>query len=96
MAGYWIVKTGPIKDQDAAQAYNEIWARVAPRFGAEILAGRGRTETVEGRHSPRQIIVRFESFETAEACYTDPEYQSSLPFAAVATDRELSIVEGVN
>lgn len=78
MAGYWIVRAGAIKDAEALRAYGEIWARVAPRFGAEILAGRGKIETVEGADHPRQFIIRFASFEAAKACYEDEEYQASL------------------
>lgn len=94
MAGYWIVRAGAIKDAEALKAYGEIWARVAPRFEAEILAGRGKIETVEGTHHPRQFIIRFASFEQAVACYEDAEYQTSLPLAALAYDRDLSILEG--
>lgn len=94
MAGYWIVRAGATKDAEALRAYGEIWARVAPRFGAEIFAGRGRVETPEGAQYPRQFIIRFASFEQAVACYEDPEYQASLPFAALAYDRDLSILEG--
>ncbi|MBC2835128.1 DUF1330 domain-containing protein [Gemmobacter straminiformis] len=50
--------------------------------------------TIEGEHRPRQFIVWFASFEQAKACYADPEYQASLPIAARAFDRELSILEG--
>lgn len=94
MAGYWIVRVGAIKDAEALKAYGQIWARVAPRFGAEILAGRGKFETVEGADYPRQFIIRFASFEVARACYQDPEYQASLPLAVRAYDRDLSILEG--
>jgi uncharacterized protein (DUF1330 family) len=94
MPGYWIVKAGPIKDQAALKAYNEVWVRVAPRFGAKVLAGRDQVETIKGTDYPRQLIVRFDSFEAAKACYNDAEYQASLPYAARAFDRELSILVG--
>lgn len=94
MSGYWIVRAGVIKDAEALKAYGEIWARVAPRFGAEILAGRGKIETVEGAEYPRQFIIRFASLDLAKACYEDAEYQTSLPLAALAFDRDLSILEG--
>lgn len=94
MAGYWIVKAGPIKDAEAAQAYLALFNRVAQRYDAQIVAGRGRIETVEGPEFPRQFIIRFDSFETAQAAYRDPDYQASLPFAALMSNRELSIIEG--
>lgn len=95
MAGYWMIRSSAIKDAAALQDYVAVWARVAPRFGAEVVAGRGHIETVEGSDFPRQMIIRFPSFEAAKACYDDPEYQASLPLAARAFDREMSILEGV-
>ncbi|AOF93255.1 DUF1330 domain-containing protein [Sinorhizobium sp. RAC02] len=94
MSGYWIVKGGDVKDGEALKAYNEIFAIIAKRYGIEIIAGRHRVETVEGAHFPRQFILRFDSYETAKACYEDPEYQASLEFAARAYSREASILEG--
>jgi uncharacterized protein (DUF1330 family) len=95
MSGYWIVKTGEIRDVEALGAYNDIFATIAKRYGAEMIAGRGRVETVEGAEHPRQFILRFESYETAKSCYDDPDYQAVLPLAARACSREISIVEGV-
>ncbi len=40
------------------------------------------------------VIVEFSSYEQAVACYDDPEYRESLPYAFKAYDRELVIVEG--
>ncbi len=94
MPGYWIVKGGDVEDVEALAAYNAIFSVIAARYGAEIIAGRSRVETVEGRHFPRQFILKFDRYETARACYDDPEYQQSLTLAARAYSRELSILEG--
>lgn len=94
MPGYWIVKGGDVEDAEALKAYNAIFSSIAERYGAEIIAGRNRLETVEGTHFPRQFILRFSSYEIARACYDDPEYQASLELAARAYARELSIIEG--
>ena len=94
MAGYWLVRGGEIRDQDALQEYGQRWAAIAERYGAEIVAGRGAIETREGPHFPRQLVVRFESYEQAVKCYEDPEYQAALPFVQRAYERELSILEG--
>lgn len=94
MPGYWIVKAGPIRDTEAQQAYGALFSRIAERYGAEVIAGRGKIETVEGSVFPRQFIVRFDSFETARSAYFDPEYQEAMPMIARMSERELSIVEG--
>ncbi|MCP4769697.1 MAG: DUF1330 domain-containing protein [Gammaproteobacteria bacterium] len=72
------------------QQYNDF----AERFGAEVIAGKGRVETREGPQYARQLIVCFESYEQALACYESPEYQVAMKLALQASERELSIVEG--
>ena len=94
MAGYWIVR-GRLKDQAAFEEYARLWGPVAKRYGARMLAGAGSHETREGDEVERVVLVEFDSYETAKACYDDPEYRESLPHAFKAYDRELVIVEGV-
>jgi uncharacterized protein (DUF1330 family) len=94
MAGYWVVRGGAIKDQDALQAYGKLWPTIAERFGAEIIAGKAGIETREGPEFPRQLVIRFSSYEQAIACYEDPDYQEAMKLAHQAYDRELSILEG--
>jgi uncharacterized protein (DUF1330 family) len=94
MAGYWMIRGGEIKDEQALKQYAEQWPPIAARYGAEIIAGTGAFETREGDHYPRQLIVRFESYEQALACYDDPEYQAIKVLVGKAYDRQLSIIEG--
>jgi uncharacterized protein (DUF1330 family) len=94
MAGYWIVRGAEIRDAEALQEYGKLWPEIAARFGAEVIAGKGRIETREGPEYARQLIVRFESYEQALACYESPEYQVAMKLALQASERELSIVEG--
>jgi len=94
MAGYWIVRGAEVRDAEALQEYGKLWPEIAARFGAEVIAGKGRAETREGPQYARQLIVRFESYEQALACYESPEYQVAMKLALQASERELSIVEG--
>ncbi len=95
MAGYWVVRGSEIRDQDALQEYGKRWAGIAERFGAEVIAGKGAIDTREGASYPRQLILRFVSYQQAVDCYEDPEYQRAMAFALKACDyRELSILEG--
>ena len=94
MAGYWIVRGGDIRDEEALREYGKLWPDIAARFGAEVIAGKGQLETREGEHYTRQLIVRFDSYEQALACYDSEEYQVAKAFAQKAYQRELSIVEG--
>ena len=94
MAGYWIVRGTQVKDAEAMQEYGKLWPDIAARFGAELIAGKDRVETREGPEFSRQLIVRFESYEQALACYDSAEYASAKKLAQRASDRELVIVEG--
>ncbi|MFT5503664.1 MAG: hypothetical protein ACI845_002722 [Gammaproteobacteria bacterium] len=94
MAGYWVVRGGAIKDQDALEAYGKLWPLIAERFGAEIIAGKSTVETREGPEYPRQLVIRFASYDQAVACYEDPDYKEAMKLAHQAYDRELSILEG--
>ena len=94
MAGYWIVRGAEVRDAEALQEYGKLWPDIAARFGAEVIAGKGRMETREGPEYARQLIVRFDSYEQAVACYDSPEYQEAMKLALQASDRELAIVEG--
>ena len=94
MAGYWIVRGTQIKDTQAMQEYGKLWPDIAARFGAEVIAGKGQVETREGPQFARQLIVRFESYEQALACYDSAQYAPAKKLAQQASDRELVIVEG--
>ena len=94
MAGYWIVRGAEIRDTDALQAYARLWPSIAAQFGAEVIAGKGQLETREGAHYSRQLIVRFDSYEQALACYDSAEYAPAKKLAQQAYERELAIVEG--
>ncbi len=95
MAGYWVVRSSEITDQEAFDEYARLWGPVAEKFGARYIAGRGtRHETREGPDLPRMLVIEFSSYEQALACYNDTDYQASLPFARKAyAERHLIVAE---
>lgn len=94
MSGYWVVRGGAIKDELALKKYGELWAPIAQQYGAEIIAGKGSIDTREGANYPRQLVIRFPSFQDAVDCYEDADYQKAMAVANRAYDRELAILEG--
>jgi uncharacterized protein (DUF1330 family) len=94
MAGYWIVRGTEVRDTQAMQEYGKLWPDIAVRFGAELIAGKGRVETREGPQYARQLIVRFASYEQALACYDSAEYAPAKKLAQRGSERELVIIEG--
>ncbi len=93
MPGYWIIR-GNLKDQAALEAYAAAFQPLGQRYRVKIIAGRGQSKTVEGPSFGRHLVIRFDSYAEALACYEDPEYQALLPLVERAQQRELVIIEG--
>lgn len=93
MSGYWIIR-GNLLDQAALEEYAAKFQAIAQRYPISIVAGKGESRTVEGPVYGRHLVIRFESYADALACYEDPEYQALLPLVARAQERELVILEG--
>ena len=95
MAGYFIIRSTNVRDQEAFNEYAKLWQPIAQKYAAKFIAGRGvRHETREGDDYPRNLIVEFSSYEQALACYDDPDYKVALGLATKAYEhRELVIVE---
>ena len=93
MAGYWIIR-GNLRDPAALEEYAAAFQPLGQRYGVKIIAGRGRSSTVEGPEFGRHLVIRFDSYADALACYEDPDYQALLPLVERAQARELVVVEG--
>jgi uncharacterized protein (DUF1330 family) len=92
--GYWIARVSVINPEQY-----RLYAEEAPiafaRFGARILARGGRHEALEGEARARNVVIEFDSFDDAVACYRSPEYQAARAKRQGAGEAEIVIVEGV-
>jgi uncharacterized protein (DUF1330 family) len=66
-------------------------------FGGEYLARGGRLDVLEGDwRPPRLVVLRFPSFERAQAFYADAQYQAARLKREGATEYfNMVLVEGV-
>jgi uncharacterized protein (DUF1330 family) len=92
--GYWIARVD-VRDMDAYKKYIEATGAAFQKYGAKFLARGGRSQAMEGTCRSRNVLIEFETFEQAVACYRSPEYQHARSFRAMAADGEIVIVEGV-
>jgi uncharacterized protein (DUF1330 family) len=93
--GYWIVRVS-VKN---AEQYPEYLAAARPafeKFGARFLVRGGRFDAIEGSSRERNVIVEFENYATALACYRSPEYQSAKVIRNANADADFVIVEGAS
>ena len=91
--GYWIVHV-TVKDPEGYKQY--IAANAAPlaKYGARFLVRGGKHETRKGEEQQRHVVLEFESFEQAKACYDSPEYQAAARIRDAYADVAVVIVEG--
>src|SRR5690606_31947736 len=93
--GYWVVSI-TVNDQAPYQQYVAANAAVFARWGGKFIVRGGRHEVQHGVAGARQVVIEFESYETARACYASREYQEILPLLlAGSLVQQFVIVEGV-
>ncbi len=92
MAALWITHVSVTNDEEYGK-YAKLAGPAIEKHGGKFLARGTRYKWIEGSERPRNVVVRFESIEAAEACYNSPEYQEALSFAKGASERDMVFVE---
>jgi uncharacterized protein (DUF1330 family) len=92
--GYWIVFVD-IRESDNYPKYMEANREALEKYGARFLVRGGRNEQPENPAGSRHVVVEFESYEQALACYHSPEYQAALKLRKQYADGQCVIIEGV-
>ena len=85
--GYWIGRVD-VNDPEAYKKYVAGNAVAIEKFGAKFLVRGGQYENPEGDSRSRQVVLEFESYEQAKACYYSDEYQSVI---GLRTENNVSI-----
>jgi uncharacterized protein (DUF1330 family) len=91
--GYWIAMVD-ISDPENYPKYIAANAAAFEKYGARFLVRGGRHEDPEGPSGDRHVVVEFESYEKALACYHSPEYQAALKLRQASASARFAIVEG--
>ncbi|WP_295466819.1 DUF1330 domain-containing protein [uncultured Pseudomonas sp.] len=95
MKGYWIAQVD-VTDPDAYRGYTDRAPAAFARYGGRFLARGGRAEQLEGDGwATRRVVIEFDSYEQALACYRSAEYQEACGHRQSAARAEIFIVEGV-
>ncbi len=91
--GYWIGLVD-VSDVDAYKAYVAANAGPIGRFGGRFLIRGGRREVVEGTPRSRNVVIEFDSFETALACYRSDDYQALIRLRTNVASSDIIVIEG--
>ncbi|MNP67242.1 hypothetical protein D3C76_1630480 [compost metagenome] len=96
MKAYWIAHVD-VTDLEQYQHYTQRAPAAFKAYGGRFLARGGRSEALEGRPTPqRSVVIEFESYEQALACYRSAEYQQACSHRQGVAKAEVIIVEGVD
>ena len=92
--GYWIAHVD-VADPEAYKAYVQANAVAFAKFGARFLVRGGKSEQAEGALRARHVVIEFDSYEKAMACYRSPEYAAALKLRAEPVSKgDLIVIEG--
>lgn len=91
--GYWVVRVS-VRNATQYPAYLEAAKPAFEKYGARFLVRGGRYLAKEGLARDRNVVVAFDDYDTAIACYHSPEYQAARAIRMVHADTDFLIVEG--
>lgn len=91
--GYWIGRVD-VHDPQAYKRYVEANGPVFEKYGARFLVRGGAFENPEGTSRARQVVLEFDSYEKARACYHSSDYQDILGLRTAHSEGDMVIVEG--
>ena len=92
--GYWIAHV-TVTDPERYKDY--VAANAAPlgKFNAKFLTRGGAWEPRQtDMPYDRHVVIEFESYADAKACYDSPEYQAASVIRNEASDGYVVVVEG--
>ncbi|RQR35450.1 DUF1330 domain-containing protein [Burkholderia sp. Bp9143] len=91
---YWIAHV-EVFDAESYAIYAKGATESFEKYGGKPLARGGFTRHLEGQQRPRNVVIEFDSMETALACYNSPEYQAAKAHRDGKAVADLMIVEGI-
>ncbi|WP_085633342.1 MULTISPECIES: DUF1330 domain-containing protein [unclassified Pseudomonas] len=95
MKAYWIAHVD-VTDPDRYSQYTQRAPKAFAEYGGRFLARGGRSEAMEGRATPqRSVVIEFDSYEQAVACYRSAAYQEAKSYREEWARAEVIIVEGM-
>ena len=83
-----------IADSEAYPANVATKGVAIAKYGGKRIVCDGRHDDHEGPTGNRHVVVEFESYEQAVACYYSPEYQEVVKLRHTASVGKFVVIEG--
>ena len=93
--GIWIAVYEKIENMEILKKYAIKATGAISKYSGKFIVRGGKNITLEGKQSPRTVIVEFPSFADAEKCYNSDEYQEAHNILKDSVKRNLQIIEGI-
>lgn len=92
--GYWIAHV-TVTNPERYKDYVAANAVAFGKYGAKFLVRGGQNEVRSGAAGgDRHVVLEFESYAVAKACYDSPEYQAAAKIRDEASTASVIIIEG--
>ena len=91
--GYWIANFDVTRPEEY-KAYVAANAEPLRKFGAKFLVRGRKFESMEGASRARNVVIEFEDYATALACYRSPEYAKALALRLPHAVADIIVIEG--
>jgi uncharacterized protein (DUF1330 family) len=92
--GYWIAHV-KVKNPDRYKDYVAANAAAFKKYNARFIVRGGNFEQRAGTEiGERHVVIEFESYEVARACYDSPEYKVAAAIRDEASEANVIIIEG--
>ena len=91
--GYWIARVD-VRNAEAYEDYVAQTGAVYAKYGARFIVRAGKFEAPEGVSYSRNVVIEFQDYETALACYHSPEYARLVRIRSPHATNDLVIIEG--
>ncbi|RPD94662.1 DUF1330 domain-containing protein [Candidatus Pantoea deserta] len=94
MAAYWIAHV-TVHDAAQYQRYMDLAPAAFKQFNARFLARGGEATTLEGNVFQKHVLIEFDDYQSALACYHSEAYQRARAERAHVAEAMIAIVESL-
>lgn len=91
--GYWVARVD-VSNEEGYKPYMAANPGIFQKYGGRFVVRGGRFINPEGKCRSRNVVIEFDSYEQAMACYQSPEYQANIKVRQPHSEADLIIIEG--
>jgi uncharacterized protein (DUF1330 family) len=91
--GYWIGRVD-VHNDEGYKPYAAANPEIFKKYKGRFLVRGGTFECPEGEARSRNVVIEFDTYEQALACYNSPEYQANIKVRKPHALADMVIIEG--